>query len=77
MKPLQIIEGHINKALSATPLASTEIEALSAQRITHCNECKHDDGSSCLSPSQTCCRCGCDMQAKTRAVNAKCPVGKW
>lgn len=72
-----IVEGHINKALSGTPLASPEVEALSAVRLLICGACVKD-GQPCLNEIKRCCRCGCDMEAKSR-VQAKglCPIGKW
>jgi hypothetical protein len=76
MKILQIIEGHINKARAGTPLSSRAIELISRWRMRHCKACKVN-GKPCLKPGNKCCQCNCDMEAKTRAVNAKCPLGKW
>lgn len=28
-------------------------------------------------PTKTCKQCGCFMNAKTKLVNASCPLGKW
>jgi hypothetical protein len=70
MNPLHIIEGHINKAISGTPLANTDVEQLSALRMARCNACPELRASQCR-------LCGCHMPAKTRALNAKCPKGLW
>ena len=72
----QIIEGHFYKALSKTSLAHTEVETLADQRMKICHACTKDD-KPCLNESKRCCRCNCDMEAKTRAINSKCPLGKW
>lgn len=72
----QIIEGHFYKALSKTPLANTEVETLADMRMKICVACTKDD-KPCLNEANRCCRCNCDMEAKTRAINSKCPLGKW
>lgn len=77
MNPLHIIEGHVNKAISKTILADSEVELLASERLLICTGCKDTAGNKCLNDTDRCCRCGCDMQAKTRALNAKCPINKW
>lgn len=72
----QIIEGHFYKAISKTGLADIEVETLATMRLKICGDCTKD-GKPCLSDSKHCCRCGCDMEAKSRAINAHCPLGKW
>lgn len=77
MNPLHVIEGHVNKALSKTALANNDVELLAKERLLICTGCKDGNGNACLNDAERCCRCGCDMQAKTRVLNAKCPIGKW
>lgn len=74
---LHIIEGHVNKAISNTALADSEVEKLAAMRMAACICCKTDQDQPCLIEQKRCCKCGCDMEAKTRVLGAKCPLGKW
>lgn len=62
--------------MAGTPLANREVELLSYCRMRICRDCKVD-GKDCLNPSHKCCKCGCNMPAKTRVLNAKCPLAKW
>jgi hypothetical protein len=68
--PIHIIEGHLNRAISGTPLANTEVEQLSAMRMARCNACPELVNSHCRI-------CGCNMHAKTRALSATCPKRLW
>jgi hypothetical protein len=83
MNLIHIVEGHIRKQLSGTPLANKEVELLARVRMRECDRCTTTDLSvtklekPCLSPSKKCCVCYCDMEAKTRVLDAKCPIGKW
>lgn len=74
---IDIIEGHIRKAVSGTALANGEVEKLAEQRLAICKACKKADGSNCLSETNRCCNCTCDMEAKARVNNMVCPLGKW
>jgi len=77
INPLHIIEGHVNKALSNTPLANSEVEQLGAMRMKICMACKNDQDQPCLNVQKRCCICTCDMEAKTKVLDAKCPKSKW
>ena len=47
-----------------------EIEIIAAQRMALCNACPHRQPN-------TCGKCGCPLEAKTRANDASCPDGRW
>jgi hypothetical protein len=47
-----------------------QIEALAKTRLKTCGECPHQKGFICG-------LCGCPLKAKSRAVNDKCPDGRW
>jgi hypothetical protein len=76
MNLIHIVEGYLNKTLAGTPLRNKAIEMLSRVRMRECTSCQVNM-KPCLSATKHCCVCGCDMEAKTRALNAKCPLHKW
>lgn len=67
----QIVEGHTNNLLSKAGMLPEDMEALANQRLDVCKTCEK------FTASQTCAQCGCFMPAKTKALKAKCPLGKW
>lgn len=52
-------------------LAAGVNDALSAQRMEHCNKCEHLRGGA------VCNLCGCVVSAKTRVTAEVCPIKKW
>ncbi len=48
-----------------------EIEKIANKRLKICYECKH------FTLRGRCKKCGCFMNAKTRAKKAKCPLKYW
>jgi predicted Zn-ribbon and HTH transcriptional regulator len=45
---------------------------LSDHRYSICLECPE-----LIAATKQCKKCGCFMFAKTKIINAKCPLGKW
>lgn len=48
-----------------------EVEKIAVQRILTCIECPK------FTSKKTCGICKCYMPAKTRSINATCPLKKW
>lgn len=46
-------------------------EKVQQERVSICNSCEF------LAVTRTCKKCGCFVDAKTKLMNQKCPVGKW
>lgn len=67
----QIVEGHGNNLLDKAGILPGDIKALAEQRLDICKTCEK------FTPSKTCAQCGCFMPAKTKAIKATCPLGKW
>lgn len=44
----------------------------SSARYAICSECPE-----LIELTKQCKKCGCFMVAKTKLINAKCPIGKW
>jgi ribosomal protein L32 len=42
------------------------------RRLDICKSCEHY-----FTPTTTCKKCGCFMIAKTKLLDASCPIGKW
>lgn len=72
----QIIEGHANNLLGKAGMLEGDTKAIAEQRFEICKSCIVKE-KPCLSQNLTCCMCGCYMPAKTKAISAKCPLGKW
>lgn len=82
-----IAKGYANLILSGTGVASEKVEQLSKDRLAICNKCDEVDttGESCelkihRKLKLSCCKlCGCYLEAKTRSLEAKCPLkeSKW
>lgn len=64
-----IIEGWAKQI--AEGLMTEEERELAQSRIETCIECEH------FTPVKSCTQCGCYMPAKTKVVNANCPLKKW
>jgi hypothetical protein len=67
----RLIEGHFNNALDKVGLLPDDTKALGKIRFEKCSACES------LRNNRYCGRCGCDMQAGTKVIDVKCPVGKW
>lgn len=67
----QIIEGHGNNLLSKAGMLPEDMEAIAKQRMDICEPCEN------FTLGRTCKKCGCFMPAKTKAIKATCPIGKW
>ncbi|MFN5170002.1 MAG: hypothetical protein ACK5DD_10265 [Cyclobacteriaceae bacterium] len=80
----QIMEGHFKKTIDKVGLLPEETKKLSEIRFAACTTCDttpHPTVPSQNGPglrdNQYCRACGCDMQAKTKVIEAKCPIGRW
>lgn len=80
----QIIEGHFNKHLDKVGLLSSDTKKLSELRFADCLLCdalphttKKGENGPGLRDKKYCNACGCDMEAKTKVIDAKCPIGRW
>ena len=67
----QVTEGYYNLLKKKIKISSKDIEDMSQYRLEICTSCEE------FTEKQTCNVCGCNMNAKTRAQSAKCPIGKW
>jgi hypothetical protein len=80
----QIIEGHFNKMLDKVGMLPDDTKKLSEIRFADCLLCeftphptdKNTNGPG-LRDKKYCNSCGCDMEAKTKVIEAKCPIGRW
>ena len=61
---LQVAEEKYDE-IAATPEVTAERQAI-------CKPCEF-----VFEPTNSCKKCGCFIQAKTRLKNASCPIGKW
>lgn len=66
----EITEGYYNLLKAKTKSSKKDIEEISDYRWGICGGCEDLNGKKCGI-------CGCDLDAKTRAKSAKCPIGKW
>jgi hypothetical protein len=73
--PKDIAEGYTNLARKKIGFAKPDIEQIAVLRENVCNTCT--DGGNRVLVSGKCTKCGCVMEAKWRALNAKCIIGKW
>lgn len=84
----QIIEGHFNKMLDKAGLLPDDTKKLSELRFADCLLCAHtprpdnqNENGPGLVNNKYCDKskggCGCDMEAKTKVLEAKCPIGRW
>ncbi len=65
----KIIEGWKNVIVE-----DAEIEALSNERMTICNDCEH---KTFMVGVDICGKCLCPLIAKTRSPESSCPIDKW
>ena len=73
--PKDIAEGYINLARKKVGVANVNIEEIAAERERICIGCT--DGRNQVLVEGKCTKCGCVMEAKWRARNANCIIGKW
>ncbi len=87
----QIIEGHFNKMLDKVGMLPDDTKKLSEIRFADCLLCDltpipseahlpkpmHKQVGPGLRDKKYCNSCGCDMEAKTKVIEAKCPIGRW
>ena len=81
----QILEGWGNLIKDKIGTLHPPIKAVAEQRLKHCDRCSIRKGNVC-DPNQTITSvitnkpvkgCGCNIAAKTLAMSASCPAGKW
>ena len=81
----QIIDGWANLVKDKLNLLHPPIKAVAELRLRHCNTCPIRKNNIC-DPNSTITHtitkklvkgCGCNIAAKTLAMAAKCPAGKW
>ena len=70
----QIVQGYNNWIFP-----DKKTEDLAVHRLAICKECpeRSDAQNSLISTFSSCKKCGCMLQAKTRAEQAQCPLLKW
>jgi hypothetical protein len=87
----QIIEGHFNKMLDKVGMLPDDTKKLGEIRFADCLLCEFTPHpafakATAGEPTQMgpglrdkkyCKSCGCDMEAKTKVLEAKCPIGRW
>jgi len=71
----QMAEGYYNLMKKGVGVANEEVEQLAALRMDQCNTCENNGRPTLVGGK--CTLCGCLMSAKTRSLNAKCPLKKW
>jgi hypothetical protein len=70
MNDKEIISGFSNLARKKIGVADKKVEYTATGRMIICKGCEYRKGNRCG-------KCGCFLEAKTRAKTAKCPEGKW
>lgn len=82
MRNLDIIQNIINGYWNML-FPKPSIEKLAKYRMSICNTCPHKGYyyftlfKFKLWKISKCNRCGCVLNAKTRSLEAKCPINKW
>jgi hypothetical protein len=77
MSLTQIYEGWKNKLLPEESLKE-QIDQVSAERMSICNECKfHSKHHKTIRFDEHCTHCGCTLSAKTKCLSCACPTEKW
>ena len=77
MSLTQIYEGWKNNLLPEESLKE-QIDQVSAERMSICNECKfHSKHHRTIRPDAHCTHCGCTLSAKTKCLSCACPTEKW
>ncbi len=76
MNLIQVAEGYLNLAKKGFNISNATVEELSKKRMVICKACPSFDKTeaNCLSSVfKGCCnKCGCYMEAATRAIDKKC-----
>lgn len=83
-----IIEGHANNVLDKLGLLDADTKRMSELRFADCLLCDslpHPQDATRKGPglvngkycNKAAGGCGCDMEAKTKAKEAQCPIGRW
>lgn len=83
-----IIEGKVNQVLDKLGVLPDDIKRMSELRFADCLLCEHtphptkpDQNGPGLVNGKYCNKakggCGCDMDAKTKVNDARCPIGRW
>lgn len=81
----QILEGWGNLIKDKLGTLHPPIKAVAETRLKHCDRCSIRKNNIC-DPNQTIINvvtnkpvtgCGCNIAAKTLAMNAACPASKW
>ncbi len=69
-----IVQGYTNWIFE-----NPEIEKIATERLAICQVCpeRSDQQNSLVSTFSVCTKCGCTLNAKTRAPQAQCPLLKW
>tara|TARA_R110002126_G_scaffold134759_2_gene278937 strand:+ start:86 stop:298 length:213 start_codon:yes stop_codon:yes gene_type:complete len=70
MSSIDAIVGFSNLAKKKLNMSDSIIEDMSTKRMEVCNSCPEKKGNACG-------KCGCNLEAKTRAKTASCPIKKW
>lgn len=70
-----IVDGFTQLAKKTVGMPNEEVELTATLRERVCNGCIVDNNPVLFEGK--CTKCGCVMAAKWRAINAKCPIGKW
>lgn len=80
----QIIEGHFNKMLDKVGMLPDDTKKRGEIRFADCLLCEftpvpgnQNTNGPGLRDKKYCKSCGCDMEAKTKVLEAKCPIGRW
>lgn len=82
---VQILNGWGNLIKSKFVELSPELQMMSAQRLSKCNECDMRVNNTCstkkegknIITGEMKNGCGCNISAKTLVVDAECPLSKW
>lgn len=80
----QILQGHTNNALDKVGLLADEVKKQADLRFADCLLCdtqphpgRPGQNGPGLRDQKYCNSCGCNMLAKTKVPDAKCPIGRW
>lgn len=75
---INILDGNANLLLKKVGLPNEEVELLATLREGICTkQCAFNQGKTYLTEEKKCAACGCHMDVKWRAIEAKCILGAW
>lgn len=85
IKPSEIIDGFTNLFKNQFDLLSPELKELSSKRYHHCYSCTLRDNNTCdkqksgknVLTGEIKNGCGCNLAAKTKSPDSRCPLDKW